>query len=97
MKKIKMFPFTKCIVNRKVLKDGSIVENKSSKKMLPTIDDLPDRKMKMLPGQCVHMEWVRRVSFGREYLVHLAWIVGCKMPLKWDDRDGKWVDDIQYR
>ena len=38
-----------------------------------------------------------RTSFGRDYWVLLAWVIGCKMPLRWNDKMKKWVDDDLWK
>lgn len=94
MLRVKMFPFAKPLEMYVV--EGDKVKPFKKKKMLPTVDDIGEQKRKALPGQCTHLEWVVRQAFGRDVLVLLCWIVGCKMPLRWNDRKSKWVDDNMY-
>ena len=63
-------------------------------KMLPDLEDLSDYQVRKLPaGGVSHLEWRIREAFGKEVRVLLVWIVGGKLPLRWDNVLHRWVDD----
>lgn len=63
------------------------------KRRLPTTVNLSLAMQKALPGLPSHFEWVERQAFGKESHVLLVWLVGCRMPLRWNKAQKTWLDD----
>jgi hypothetical protein len=41
----------------------------------------------------VSIRIVERQAFGKTYFATLVWLLGCRLPQRWDDNLGRWIDD----